>query len=125
MKTRRIKRNKSPIRPFKRAKAMVAIAGDMIVTRGIRGRTVVKRIEDAEGRRLKTARLIAPAAQLPEPNRKTSRPIFVGRVYTGVPRGKVYPAHGPRRYPPAPGSDAPTGFLGGLTKRVKSVLVGA
>ena len=126
MKTKRVKRNRSPIRPFKRAKAMVVMAGDTVITRGVRGRTVVKRLMNGDGtKRLQTARITAPAAQLPQPNRKTATPIFVDRVYTGVPRGKTYPTHGPRRYPPKSGTDAPTGFIGGLTKRVKKVLVGA
>lgn len=120
-KTRRTKRNSSPRRPFPSANAAVLKEGDMIRTRGIRGRTVVKRIVE-DGRRLKTVRVVQALAQLPEPQKGT--PIFVGRVYTGAPRGKTYPAHGPRRFPRPASADAPTGFLGGLTKRVKKVLVG-
>lgn len=116
MKTKRTKRNVSPRRPFgPRTNVGIVIGGDIIQTRGIRGRTVVKRITDEDGKRLKTARLVAPATQLPAP--KDGAPIYVGRVYTGVPRGKAY-------YPSTPAADASLGFLGGLTRRVKQVIVG-
>jgi len=119
-KTKRTKRNRSPQRPFPAANAAVLKEGDMIRTRGVRGRTEVKRIVE-DGRRLKTVRVVQAVPQLPEPQNGT--PIFVGRVYTGTPRGKTYPAHGPRRFPRPAGADAPTGFLGGLTRRLKKVLV--
>lgn len=124
MKTRRTKRNRSPIKPFVNATAFVTVPGDMITTRGVRGRTVVKRILSGDGkRRLQTARLVAPATQQPAP--KDGRPIFVNRAYTGVARSKVYPYHSPLRGGAPIVPDVSVSFLGGLTKRVKTVLVGA
>jgi hypothetical protein len=126
-KTRRKKINKSPLRPYRNAKAFVADKGDMITTMGVRGRTLVKRITDESGKRLNTVRLTEALPQVPAKpvgDRKPT-PIFVGRQYTGVPRSKPYPYRSVKRGAvPAP---APVGLLGGLAsvgKRLKKVVTG-
>lgn len=75
-KTKRTKRNKSPRAIFPNSKAYVVEAGFRIACNGHRA---------AENGLMKT-----------QPNAKATA-IFVGRQYTGVPRGKTYPYAGQKR----------------------------
>jgi len=123
-KTRRTKRNTSPGRPYRNAKAYIAVKGDMVQTIGIRGKTVVKRVMDETGKRLTSVRVTEDVKQPPVP--KTGKPvaIFVGRRYTGVARSKPYPYGSKRQgFTNAP---APQGLMGGLRKAgnaIKRVIV--
>jgi hypothetical protein len=65
-KTRRHKTNKSPLKPFENSKAVILNKGVAVQVAGYR----------AEGKQVKAADGTA---------------IAIGRVYTGVPRGKTYP----------------------------------
>jgi hypothetical protein len=73
-KTKRHKINKSPKVGFANAKLAVCSQGFRIACNGHR---------TAEGTKM-------------QPN-KDATPVFVGRRYTGVPRGKVYPYAGKKR----------------------------
>jgi hypothetical protein len=67
-KTRRKKINKSPQKVFRNSRVVVAETGFGVKTAGYRaeGKQVAAKGKDAKG-------------------------VHVGRVYTGVPRGKTYP----------------------------------
>ena len=73
-KTRRKKINKSPQKIFRNSKVMVVEEGFGIRTAGYRatGKQVAAKGEKVKG-------------------------VHVGRVYTGVPRGKTYPYAGKKR----------------------------
>lgn len=115
-KTRRKKINQSPGRPYRNAKTFVADKGDMITTKGVRGRTRVKRVTDETGRRLSSVRITEVIPQIAD---RKAKPIFVGRQYTGVARSKPYPYRSTKRGAvPAP---APKGLLGGLTRAARAV----
>lgn len=122
-KTRRKKINKSPGRPYRNAKAFVADKGDMVTTKGYRGRTKVKRVTDETGKRLTSVRLVETVPQIvakPVGDRKPT-PIFVGRQYTGVARSKAYPYRSTKRG--AVPASAPVGLLARARRAVKKVLV--
>lgn len=65
-KTRRKKINKSPLKIFKNSRVMVVDNGVGVKTGGYR----------TKGKQVAS---------------KDAKPIHIGRVYTGVPRGKTYP----------------------------------
>lgn len=117
-KTRRTKTNRSPQRPYRNARAFVLEKGDMITTTGVRGRTQVKRVTDETGKRLASARLVA---DVPQTKARDGVGIFVGRVYTGVARSKVYPVRSTKRG--AVKAPAPKGLLARARRAVKKVLV--
>lgn len=71
-KTRREKINKSPQKIFKNSRVMVVDNGVGVKTGGYR----------------------AKGKQVPS---KDAKPIHIGRVYTGSPRGKTYPYAGAKR----------------------------
>lgn len=119
-KTRKTKRNRSPGRPYRNSRAYVLNAGDLITTRGVRGRTKVTRITDEDGKRIGRARLVEAATQLPKPNAGAKR-IRVGGVYVGMPRSKAYPYGSTRQGFPAPVDMAPKGLLGRAAKAMKTV----
>lgn len=126
-KTRRKKINQSPLHPFggrnSRAKVYVVEKGDMITTKGIRGRTVVTRIVNDEGKRVGTSRITEVVPQMAAKAVGDRKPvgIFVGRQYTGVARSKPYPYRSKKR-----GAIAPP-LVPGLMERagnaIKRVLV--
>lgn len=122
-KTRRTKRNVSPGRPYRNAKAYVVEKGDMVVTTGLRGRTKVKRVTDETGKRLTSVRVTEAVKQPPAPkgigdDKPTA--IFVGRRYTGVARSKPYPYRSVKRGA-APVAPEPKGLMGGLRKAAKAI----
>lgn len=115
-KTRRKKINKSPGRPYQNARAFVADKGDMVTTKGVRGRTRVKRVTDETGKRLSSVRITEVIPQIAS---KGAKPIFLGRQYTGVARSKAYPYRSTKRGAvPAP---APVGLMGGLRKAARAL----
>jgi hypothetical protein len=123
-KTRRTKTNRSPGKPYRNSRAHVVDKGDMVTVQGVRGRTVVNRVTDEAGKRLTTARLVETVPQIAAKpvgaNHKPKR-IFVGRVYTGVARSKVYPTHSAKR-----GGLAPLlvpGLMARAAKAMKRVVV--
>lgn len=84
-KTRRRKQNKSPKNPFGNSRARVVTDGALVRVAGHRTDKIV----------------LSPHA----------RPVHVGRVYTGLPRGKAYPYAGAkRRTQPAPEASPETMF---------------
>lgn len=119
MKTRRKKINKSPIRPYRNARAHIIVQGDRITCKGVRGRTRVKRVVDEDGKRLASTRI---TENTPQVSVKGGTAIYVGRVYTGVARSKAYPARSIRQG----GSPAPikVGLFQRAAKAVKRVVVG-
>src|SRR5664279_1586402 len=120
-KTRRKKINRSPGKPFRNARTYVVEKGDMVTTKGIRGRTKVVRVTDDNDKRITSVRSVEDRPQIkakPVGDRKP-KGIFVGRTYTGVARSKVYPYAGVKRGgPPAP---APAGLLARAGKALKRV----
>jgi hypothetical protein len=73
-KTRRKKINKSPLKPFRNSTPVLVAQGRSVKVQGIRV---------GEGN-----------VQIAAKGDK-AKPVFIGRVYTGVPRGKTYPYEGP------------------------------
>lgn len=73
-KTRRKKINKSPAKPFRNSKPIVIAQGSNVKVQGYR-----------EG-----------GGQVAAKGDK-AKPVFIGRVYTGVARGKKYPYAGAKR----------------------------
>jgi|ERR1017187_7299845 hypothetical protein len=120
-KTRRKKLNKSPGKPYRNSRAHVVDKGDMVTVQGVRGRTVVNRVTDEAGKRLTTARLVEIVPQIAA--KLKSKPIFVGRVYTGVARSKVYPVRGAKRGGLRMEALAPVGLMARAAKAVKRVVV--
>lgn len=120
-KTRKKKRNRSPGRPYRNSRAYTLNAGDLITTRGVRGRTKVTRITDEEGKRIGRARLVEAAKQPPPPSRPGAKRIRVGGAYVGMPRSKAYPYGSTRQGFPAPVDMAPKGLLGRAAKAMKTV----
>lgn len=122
-KTRRTKTNRSPIRAYPKAKTYIVEQGDKVTTTGIRGRTKVKRVTNEAGKRLTTVRLTEEAKQTPAKATGDRKPkgIFVGRVYTGVQRSKVYPYGSKRQGFQPPESPEPAG-LAGLIEKTKAKL---
>jgi hypothetical protein len=125
-KTRRNKTNRSPVHPFggrsARSKVFVTNKGDLITTKGVRGRTVVNRVVNDDGKRVATVRItevIPQIAAKPVGGRKP-RPIFVGRVYTGVGRGKVYPYRSKKRGAP---EVKPVGLMARAGNAMRRVVV--
>jgi hypothetical protein len=123
VKTRRKKINKSPLKPYRNAKAFIASQGDRVTVAGVRGRTRVKRVTNAEGKRLTSVRIVEVVPQIaakPVGDRKP-KAIFVDRVYTGVARSKPYPARGKKRGAP----DVPlnVGLMARAARAVKRVVV--
>jgi len=117
-KTRRTKTNRSPGRPYRNSRAYVIEKGDMITTKGVRGRTKVIRVVNDEGKRVTSVRSVAVVPQIAAKGK--AKTIFVGRKYTGVARSKVYPTHGKKRG----GVEVkPAGLLARAAKAVKSVIV--
>lgn len=92
-KTRRKKLNRSPGKPYRNARAFIALKGDMITTIGVRGRTEVLRVSG------KAIRHVPEVPQTPAQAVGDRKPkgIFVGRQYTGVARSKPYPYRGEKR----------------------------
>lgn len=127
-KTRRTKTNKSPIRPYRNAKAFVAVKGDMVTVAGARGRTRVKRVTNEAGKRLSTVRIVevVPQVAAKTVGDRKPRAIFLGRAYTGVARSKPYPVRGAKRGGPPPGlaMGAP-GLMARAGRAMKRVIVGA
>ena len=118
-KTRRTKTNRSPGKPYRNSRAHVVDKGDRVTVQGVRGRTVVNRVTDEAGKRLTSARLVETVPQIAA--KLKSKPIFVGRVYTGVARSKVYPTHSAKR-----GGLAPLlvpGLMARAAKAMKRVVV--
>ena len=120
-KTHRTKRNKSPGKPFRNSRAHVIDKGDLISVMGVRGRTTVKRVTDETGKRLTTARLVETIPQIAA--KLKSKRIFVGRVYTGVARSKVYPVRSVKRGGPRMEAPAPVGLMARAAKAMKRVVV--
>jgi hypothetical protein len=120
-KTRRTKINRSPQRAYPHATTHVADQGDKITTTGIRGRTKVKRVVNEEGKRVASVRLVEEAKQTPAKATGDRKPkgIFVGRVYTGVQRSKVYPVRSVKRGGTPPAAPEPIG-LAELVAKAKS-----
>lgn len=75
MKTRRKHINKSPAKPFRNSRPVVIAQGSNVKTQGYRA---------GEG------------GQIAAKGDK-AKPVFIGRAYTGVPRGKAYPYAGKKR----------------------------
>lgn len=125
-KTRRKKLNKSPGKPYRNSRAHVVDKGDMVMVKGVRGRTVVNRVTDEAGKRLTSARLVETVPQIAAKSvgaHHKPRPIFVGRVYTGVARSRVYPTHGKKR-----GGLAPLlvpGLMARTARAMKRIVVGS
>jgi hypothetical protein len=130
-KTRRKKLNKSPGKPYRNARAHIVDKGDTVTVRGVRGRTTVKRVTNEEGMRLTSVRITETVPQIiakPVGDRKPKR-IFVGRVYSGVARSKVYPVRGIKRGGVAlplvrtilPGLGAPLRFMARAASAMKRV----
>lgn len=124
-KTRRTKQNRSPGNAFRNARPFIVEKGDMIRTKGVRGRTKVIRVTDANDKRVTSVRSVAVTPQVAAKPVGDRQPkgIFVGRVYTGVARGKAYPYRGVKRGAVVAPPLVP-GFLGGLAKAAKRVMVG-
>lgn len=121
-KTRRTKRNKSPPHPFggrcARPRAFVIEKGELVTTTGVRGRTEVRRLGAGLSSRGVSALEVPPAKAVGDRKPKS---IFIGRVYTGVARSKVYPYRGKKR---GGGAElVPTGFMRRAARAVKSVVV--
>lgn len=122
-KTRRTKQNKSPIRPYRNAKAYIIAKGDMVAVKGVRGRTTVKRVVNSDGKRVTSVRITAVVPQIvakPVGDRKP-RGIFVGRTYTGVARSKAYPYRSKKRG--AVEAPVTLGLMAKVAKAVKRVVV--
>lgn len=125
-KTRRKKIRQSPAHPFgghnSRAKVFIAEQGDRITTKGIRGRTVVNRVTNEQGKRLTSVRITQDEKQTPAKPVGERKPkvIWVGRRYTGVARGKEYPYRSTKRGAP---EQKPEGLMGRLASAVKRVVV--
>ncbi len=125
MKTRRKNINKSPIKPYRNARAFIADKGDMVTTKGVRGRTNVKRVTNEDGKRLTSVRITEVLPQIvakPVGDRKP-KAIFVGRVYTGAARSKPYPYRGKKRGA-IEDVQAPVGLVARTAKAVKRVVIG-
>lgn len=142
-KTRRVKKNRSPSKPFQNARAHIVTKGDTVTVKGVRGRTTVKRVVNDESKRrlrpgrfgLTSVRITEVVPQIvakPVGDRKPKR-VFIGRVYTGVARSKVYPARGVKRggvsLPPPlaartilPGLGAPLRFVARAASAMKRVV---
>ena len=74
-KTRRKKINKSPAKPFRNSKPVVIAQGSNVKVQGYRA---------------------GPGGQVAAKG-DTAKPVFIGRAYTGIPRGKQYPYAGQKR----------------------------
>ena len=125
-KTRRTKTNRSPGKPYRNSRAHVVAKGDRVTVQGARGRTVVNRVTDEAGKRLTTARLVETVPQIaakPVGANHRPKPIFVGRVYTGVARSKVYPVRGVKRGGLRMEAPAPVGLMARAAKAMKRVVV--
>lgn len=96
-KTKRKKQNRSPSRPFKNSIAQVLEGGLRIAVAGHR----------------------TTGKQVPNPKAK---PVFIGREYTGVPRGKQYPYAGAKRGGPTLTAVAAQNFSSRLSRAMKRVL---
>jgi hypothetical protein len=123
VKTRRTKQNRSPGKPYRNAKAYVVDKGDRLTVKGIRGRTMVKRV--VSGARLHRIRVTETVPQIEAKSVGDRKPkgIFVGRVYTGVARSKVYPYRSQKRGAPLP---LPPGIMAkaaGLWQKRKRVVL--
>lgn len=124
-KTRRTKTNRSPGKAYRNAKTFILEKGDMVAVKGVRGRTMVKRVTNAEGKRLTTVRIVETVPQIvakPVGDRKP-KGIHVGRVYTGVARSKAYPYRGVKRGAPERPAVA-TGLMAMARKAMKNVVTG-
>ena len=113
------RRNKSPLKPFRNSMVVLMDAGDAGKTAGVRGRTKVVRVRDDTGKRVTSVRSVAIEDQLPAPGEKI-KTVFLGRQYTGIPRGKVYPYAGAKR-----GGTPPPAEDGFIKRAVKRVFVGS
>jgi len=114
-KTRRKKINRSPDKPFRNAKAYVALSGDRMTVKGVRGKT---RVGFTDGMRARIVEIDPQIIAKPVGDRKP-KPVFVGRQYTGVARSKVYPYAGVKR-----GGSAtliPVGLMARAAKAVRAV----
>jgi hypothetical protein len=121
VKTRRTKQNRSPMKPYRNAKAYVIDKGDRVTVQGIRGRTMVKRVTNEEGKRLADVRITQDVPQV-KAKSAGAKAIFIGRQYTGVARSKVYPYCSTKRgaVPVAP---VPVGLMAKARNAMKRVVV--
>lgn len=128
-KTRRTKKNRSPSKPYRNARTHIVAKGNTVTVKGVRGRTNVKRVTNEEGKRLTSVRITEVVPQIvakPVGDRKPKR-IFIGRIYSGVARSKVYPVRGIKRggvaLPPVrtilPGLGAPLRFMARAASAMK------
>jgi hypothetical protein len=130
-KTKRTKRNKSPGKPYRNAKAYIAAPGDRVAVAGVRGRTTVKRITNEAGsRRVAPGPFGRPSIRITEAvpqvaatgvGDRKPKGIFVGREYTGVQRSKTYPYRSKKRG--APEVPLAVGLMARAAKAVKRVVV--
>jgi hypothetical protein len=121
-KTRRKKLNRSPLKPFRNARAYVVEQGDTVTTKGVRGRTKIVRVTGEGTKRIASVRSVEIKDQIiakPVGDIKPT-PTFVGRVYTGVARSKPYPYRSKKRGAP----EFVPGLMARATKAVKRVVVG-
>jgi hypothetical protein len=121
-KTRRTKQNRSPIKPYRNSKAYIAEKGDLVRVKGVRGRTKVIRVTGDGDKRITSVRSVEDVPQVaakPVGDRKP-KAIFVGRVYTGVARSKVYPYRSKKR---GAVEQKPVGLMARAAKAVKRVVV--
>jgi hypothetical protein len=123
VKTRRTKHNRSPMKPYRNAKAYVIDKGDRVTVQGIRGRTAVKRVTDEGGKRLTSVRITAVVPQIIAKSVGDRQPkgVFIGRAYTGVARSKVYPYRSKKRG--APDASAPVGLMAKARTAMKRVVL--
>lgn len=99
-KTKRRKQNRSPAQPFRNATAHVLEAGLHIQVAGHRAAEGAKQIASVK-----------------------AKPVFIGRSYTGVPRGKQYPYAGKKRGGATPEPEASPGVLSRVVRATKSIMV--
>jgi hypothetical protein len=87
----------------------------------VRGRTTVKRVVNDEGKRLTTVRVTETVPQIAHKPVGDGKPkgIFVGRVYTGVARSKLYPYCSKKRGAP---DLVPTPRVSRMVKAMKSAI---
>lgn len=123
-KTRRKKINSSPGKAYRNSRAYVVEKGDMVTVKGVRGRTKVIRVTGEGDKRITSVRSVMDVPQVvakPVGDRKP-KPIFVGRVYTGVARSKPYPYRSKKRGAPDV-LVTPGGMMARMGKAIKRVVV--
>lgn len=115
-KTRRVKINKSPGRPYRNAKAFIAVQGDRVSVKGVRGRTKVSASLPRKRFVEEVPQFVAKAVGDRKP-----KVIWLGRQYTGQARSKPYPVRGLKRGGVA--APGPDGLMARAAKAVKRVVV--